>query len=149
MFRPCLLHSATGCPPISSDLMESALALWGNDHEEPRPTGSSAILKKSWDLPKVRATYESLPNSAPDASSRARFLSAACKESGAWLDAPPVTSLGLRMDNEVIRIALGLRLGLPFCDPHPCTQPGGRQTRYSWPELSLQQGTPFLTCCNQ
>ena len=67
-------------------------------------------------------TYESLLNSAPDASSRARLLSVACKESGAWLDAPPVTSLGLRMDNEVICIALGLRLGLPLCDPHPCTQ---------------------------
>ena len=45
-----------------------------------------------------------------------------CKESGAWLDAPPVTSLGLHMDNEVIHIALGLCLGLPLCDPHPCTQ---------------------------
>ena len=116
----CILP--TGCPPISSDLMESGLALWGNDHEEPRPTGSSATLKKSWYLPKVRATYESLLNSAPDASSRARLLSVACKESGSWLDAPPVTSLGLCMDNEVIRIVLGLRLGLPLCDPHPYTQ---------------------------
>ena len=116
----CILP--TGCPLVSSDLMESALAIWGNDHEEPQPTGSMAALQKSWDLPKVKATYKYLLQSAPDASSRARLLSAACKESGAWLDAPPVTSLGLRMDNEVIRIALGLRLGLPLCDPHPCTQ---------------------------
>ena len=33
------------------------------------------------------------------------LLSVACKESGAWVT--PVTSLGLRMDNEVIHIALG------------------------------------------
>ena len=84
----CILP--TDCPPISSDLMESALAIWGSDHKEPRPTGSLASLQKSWDLPKVRATYESLLNSAPDASSRARLLSVACMESGAWLDAPPV-----------------------------------------------------------
>lgn len=45
----------------------------------------------------------------------------ATKESGAWLNALPVASLGLRLDNEVVRIAVGLRLGLPLCRPHRCT----------------------------
>ena len=43
------------------------------------------------------------------------------RESGAWLNALPVASLGLRFDNEVVRVAVGLRLGLPLCRPHQCT----------------------------
>ena len=40
------------------------------------------------------------------------------RESGAWLDVLPSTSLGLRMDDETVRIAIGLRLSLPLCSPH-------------------------------
>ena len=32
----------------------------------------------------------------------------------------PVASLGLQLDNEVVRVAVGLRLGLPLCRPHRC-----------------------------
>ena len=34
----------------------------------------------------------------------------ASEESGAWINALPVASLSLRLDNEVVRIAVGLRL---------------------------------------
>ncbi len=33
-------------------------------------------------------------------------------------------SIGLCLD-EVVRIAAGLRLGVPLCCPHPCSQCGG------------------------
>ena len=52
---------------------------------------------------------------------RACLLTAATKESGAWFDALPVTSLGLRLDNDVVRVAVDLHLGLPLCRPHQCT----------------------------
>ena len=42
-----------------------------------------------------------------------------CKKSGAWLNALPISALGLRMDNDV-RTAIGLRLGIPLCCPHQC-----------------------------
>ncbi len=48
------------------------------------------------------------------------MLDSASKESGAWLHALPVTSLGLRLDDDSVRIAVGLRLGDPFCGPHSC-----------------------------
>ena len=41
-------------------------------------------------------------------------------ESGAWLNALPISSLGLRMDNNTIRVAVGLRLGSSLCRPHTC-----------------------------
>ena len=37
-----------------------------------------------------------------------------------WLSALPLTSCGLRLDDEAIRIAVGLRLGINLCKPHSC-----------------------------
>ena len=36
------------------------------------------------------------------------------------MNALPITSVGLRMEDDVIRIAAGLRLGAPLCHPHSC-----------------------------
>ena len=51
---------------------------------------------------------------------RARLLSVSTKESGAWLRALPVSALGLRMDDNTVRVAVGLRLGMAICGPHSC-----------------------------
>ena len=64
--------------------------------------------------------YDSLLNFAASPIARARLLASARKEPGAWLSAPPVSALGLRMDNKVILIAVGLRLGAPLCQSHRC-----------------------------
>ena len=53
--------------------------------------------------------------------SRACFLAAANKEAGAWLNALPVSTVGLRMDDDTVRLAVGLCLGTPLCQPHHCT----------------------------
>ena len=74
--------------------------------------------QKAWDIPCVQTTYDTLPDNAPDPRSHARLLAVATKESGAWLNALPICSLCLRMDNNVIKIAVGLRLGVPLCRPH-------------------------------
>ena len=51
---------------------------------------------------------------------RASFLAASSQHSGDWLYALPVASCGMRLDDEAVRVAIGLRLGLELCIPHQC-----------------------------
>ena len=108
----------------SNPVLESALTTWLHSHDEPPPSNPASHHQKAWDAPCIRATYDTLLDESPDASTRARLLAVATKESGAWLSALPVSSLGLRMDDDVIRVAVGLRLGAPLCEPHHCQHCG-------------------------
>ena len=42
-----------------------------------------------------------------------------------WLHALPLSTCGLRLDNEAVRVAVGVRLGTSLCEPHQC--PCGKQ----------------------
>ena len=57
---------------------------------------------------------------AEDSYTRARLLATSAPHSGDWLLAIPIYSCGLRLDNEAIRIAVGLRLGYKIGEPHDC-----------------------------
>jgi len=49
-----------------------------------------------------------------------RFFVASSPHSGDWLFALPIASCGLRLDDEAVRVAVGLRLWLNLCVPHQC-----------------------------
>ena len=90
--------------PAVSDALDS----WSQGHcESPPPTPASS-RQKAWDAPRVLAAYEAILAAAPDTTARARLLAATKKETGAWLHALPISSLGLRMDDEILRVAVGL-----------------------------------------
>jgi len=73
-----------------------------------------------WDHPGVlpdRALVESQMNSPLQ---QASVLAASSSHSGDWLFALPIASCILRLDDEAVRVAVGIRLGLPICVPHQC-----------------------------
>ena len=77
---------------------------WTNSYEELEfPKEGERSKQKALDRPTIEGCFRSLLSSAQDDRSRARLLAATCKESGLWLQAPPISSLGLRMDDDVIR----------------------------------------------
>ena len=57
---------------------------------------------------------------APDDYTKARLLAVSAPHAGDWLNAPPMSAIGLRMSNEAVRVATGLRLGANLCSPHTC-----------------------------
>jgi len=55
-----------------------------------------------------------------ETSQKARFLASVAPHSGDWLLALPTANCGLRLHNEAVRVAVGIRLGLALCVPHSC-----------------------------
>ena len=104
---------------LPTPYLDVALSRWSQGHDIPPPSGSTACIQKSWDATIVSIAVESLLENAPDDLARAHLLTTSSKESGAWLHALPISSLGLRMD-DTIRVAVGLRLGSTLCRPHSC-----------------------------
>ena len=111
-------------PPHISALpaphLEEAMLLWSAGHSHPAPEGAAASRQKGWELAGTTTTANRLLSEAADDAERARLLAVAAPESGAWLRALLVSALGLRMDDDTARIAVGLRLGAPTCGPHQC-----------------------------
>ena len=106
-----VIESADACT-------KAALAVWGEDHSHPPPPHPSSCSQRAWDAPKIKATVDFLLESAANDLTKVRLLALSCPEPGAWLNALPLSYIGLRMDDDVIRIAVGLCLGLALCHPH-------------------------------
>ena len=82
--------------------LADAVAVWtlrGESFQLPESKAS----QNSWDSPLMEISRENLLLVA-DQVSRARLLAAARKESGAWLNALPVPSLGTQLDPETLRV---------------------------------------------
>ena len=85
----------------STDLLDknTAISVWSKGHHQSPSQDKASYFRRHGTL-----------DQASDVITRARLLAVSRKESLAWLHAVPNSSLGLRMDNETIRVAVGLRL---------------------------------------
>ena len=104
--------------------MVDAPSSWSSGHGNPPPSGTAACVQKTWNAYKVASSMDSLLQNAPHDLAHARLLAVSAKESGAWLNALPSSSLGLRMDDDTIRVAVGLCLGSVLCRPYTCQHCG-------------------------
>ena len=121
-----LLACATSNPSSYSTVTRSRSSLrlghqlWTTSHNIPLPDNTSAIKQHAWDVPVIAPDKASLWTSLTDSHNRARLLAVSSLHSGDWLHALPRASCGTRLDNEAIRVAVGLRMEVNMCEPHMC-----------------------------
>jgi len=85
------------------------------------PPADAVIHKQSfWDRPSVLRDLASVESGLVTCEQQASFRAATAPHSGDWLHALPIASCGLRLDDEAVRVAVGLRLGSNVCVPHSC-----------------------------
>ena len=84
--------------------------------------------QKAWDLHIVKRNWENVLRVA-DQVSRARLLATAQRESGAWLNALRVSSLGTLLDSKSFMVAIALRVAAVVCIPHSCGSGGMLDSR--------------------
>ena len=79
------------------------------------------VVQKNWDLPLAERRMKGLIECASSSPvSRSRLLAVSAPGAGVWLNAVPIPSLGLKLDNESLRIAVSLRLGIKLNRPYTC-----------------------------
>jgi hypothetical protein len=76
--------------------------------------------QRSWDCLVVEAMKRHLRLTCPSDLDSSRILAASAPHSGDWLFAIPSANCGLFLENEELRIAVGLRIGASVCLPHDC-----------------------------
>ena len=101
----------------TNELVEAVESWRGASGGAPLPDDPSR--QKAWDLPIVERNWENMLRVA-DQVCWARLLTNAQRESGAWLNALPVSTLGTLLDSESFRVAIALRVGADVCIPHSC-----------------------------
>ena len=99
---------------------EIELSTWSHRYECEEPQGMAETKQKYWDEASITAGLDILDANFPDSYNKARLLASRAPHSGDWLQAWPITACGLRLDDESIRVAVGLRLGSRLCAPHTC-----------------------------
>ena len=119
--------------------VDEALVAWSQGCQKQPPTDVTAHHQKIRDSLRLSSIADTLFKNTSDHLDRVRLLAATCKESGAWLNALPISSLGLRIDDTTVRISMSLRLGLPLCRSHTCQHCGAEVSQSATHGLSCKR----------
>ena len=129
---PAFLASAAGTLALQSNILnevdihpdphvESLVAKWQEDLEIKITEDFPTHMQSRWDIPLLQRTSSELFQLLTEKHDQARWRAVTALHTGDWLYSLPITSCGLRLSDEAIRVAVGLRLGVNICEPHTCS----------------------------
>ena len=93
---------------------------WSLGQDHPPSVAPASHRPNIWDIIKVSVTANDLLGNAlpPLCTIMCPLLGSFCQR--IRLNALPISSLGLRIDDNTIRVSVGLRLGTTLCRPYTC-----------------------------
>ena len=98
----------------TEDTMVSfTLAIWKTLTPNAEPIDGIRHIQRAWDTPVAQSAYTHLQTICDTPADTARLKAD-------WLNAPPITAIGLHLSDEAIRAAVGFRLGCITYQPHMC-----------------------------
>jgi len=100
--------------------LDSALDVWSGRYGSSEPQGTDRSKQRCWDQASVDHGLKVLESHHSDPYHKARLLASRNPDGGHWLHAWPISACGLRLDDEAVRVAIGLRLGIDLCEEHDC-----------------------------
>ena len=124
----------------SNSFYDLAKEIWLAKAGSETPIPPNQSCQKQWDLPLSKKRFDDLFSAATTEKDRARLLAVSSKNSSDWLHAFPIPSMGLKLDDNTLKISCALRLGATICQPHKCTRCGKDVD---------QTGTHGLSCNRQ
>uniref|UniRef100_A0A1X7UJY5 Reverse transcriptase domain-containing protein n=1 Tax=Amphimedon queenslandica TaxID=400682 RepID=A0A1X7UJY5_AMPQE len=140
-----ILHDPSHSPH-SLPLVTKAKELWSCASEDISPSPvESESTQKAWDNPQISASFHQLLSNAEDDLALARLIAVSSSESGAWLQALLISSLGLRLEDCAIKIGVALRLRLQVCVPHTRHHCGAMVDKFGLHGLSCKKGLGAIT----
>jgi hypothetical protein len=128
---PAFLASAAGSLPLQDAILSQVdlkpdsffaqyLPRWSAAVDSPPPDLPLSGKQSFWDRPGVLSDKAKVGSNLLNEHGKASFLAATASHSGDWLLALPITACGLRLEDEAVRTAVALRLGVDLCVPHVC-----------------------------
>ena len=104
----------------NSYYFEQYVSLWSSNYGFSVPLDADAYSQCNWDKPNVDSKFANLL-SISNTHDRARPFAVSARRSSDWLHAMPISSCGLRLENEDTCVVIGFRLGTALCKPHHCS----------------------------
>lgn len=105
---------------VAREDISTSLASWVSLSRSQAPPDLQNCSQRSLDSAITTTAHQSVLDAQANSVNRARILATAAAHSGDWLHALPISACGLRLSDEAVRVAVGLRLGVELCQAHQC-----------------------------
>ena len=93
---------------------------WLTCYDRNAPEQPFSSKQSAWDRPGIEHDKAVVWHSSDVPVFKSRLAAVSAPHSGDWLHALPISAFGLKLEDEAIRVAVGLRLGVELCIPHVC-----------------------------
>ena len=128
---PAYLSSVVASENLTNSLLPESLRngkiqFYEQGNEDWKTTLSTDTLptnpsfQSEWEGPVLNKRFLTLFNEAPSNEEKVRLLAVSSENSSDYLHALPIASLGLKLDDQSLRISCTLRLGSLICHQQKC-----------------------------